>query len=179
VIGAGSGVEDGGPKMSAERSPLLASNGERAQSHAVTGPTARVWPRVAASTAVFRGDEVLLVERGKEGAGRGLWSLPGGHIEPGETARAAAEREVFEETGVAIDMGGLVDVHDVIVRAGSGELTAHYVLAVHWGVWRAGEPVAATDVIAARFVAIEAIAGLATTAGLDAIVRKAVVARDR
>jgi mutator protein MutT len=57
------------------------------------------WPRCAASAAIFRGSTVLLVQRGK-GALKGLWSLPGGHIEPGETARAAAVREVREETGV-------------------------------------------------------------------------------
>ena len=57
------------------------------------------WPRCAASAAVLRGREVLLVERAK-GALAGYWSLPGGHIEPGETARSAALREVREETGV-------------------------------------------------------------------------------
>ena len=39
------------------------------------------WPRCAASAAIFRGSMVLLVQRGK-GALKGLWSLPGGHIEP-------------------------------------------------------------------------------------------------
>ena len=48
------------------------------------------WPRAAASAAIFRGQEVLLVRRGKGGPLAGLWSLPGGHIEPGEPARAAA-----------------------------------------------------------------------------------------
>ena len=56
------------------------------------------WPRSGTSAAVFRGDEVLLIERAK-GALKGQWSLPGGHIEAGETARAAARREVREETG--------------------------------------------------------------------------------
>ena len=53
---------------------------------------AAAWPRCAASAAIFRGSTVLLVQRSK-GALRGLWSLPGGHIEAGETARAAAVRE--------------------------------------------------------------------------------------
>jgi 8-oxo-dGTP diphosphatase len=53
----------------------------------------RAWPRCGASAAIFRNDEVLLIERAK-GALKGRWSLPGGHVEPGETAKAAALREV-------------------------------------------------------------------------------------
>ena len=56
-------------------------------------PTSAPWPRCGASAAIFRGAEVLLVQRGK-GALSGLWSLPGGHIEPGERTQDAALREV-------------------------------------------------------------------------------------
>lgn len=52
----------------------------------------------AASACVWRGDEVLLVQRGKA-HGYGFWSLPGGKIEPGESALQAAARELLEETG--------------------------------------------------------------------------------
>jgi ADP-ribose pyrophosphatase YjhB (NUDIX family) len=62
----------------------------------LTRPT---WPRPAASAAIFRDGLVLLVERGK-GALQGTWSLPGGHVEPGERALAAALREVGDVTGV-------------------------------------------------------------------------------
>jgi 8-oxo-dGTP diphosphatase len=99
---------------------------------------------------------VLLVQRGK-GALEGLWSLPGGHIEPGETARAAAVREVREETGVEAELAGLVDVHDVIVRGAEEALVAQYLIAVFCGRWLAGEPMPGGDEIAARFVAIEDI----------------------
>jgi len=99
---------------------------------------------------------VLLVRRGK-GALKGLWSLPGGHIEPGETARAAAVREVREETGVEAELASLVDVHDVIVRGGDGGLVAHYLISVFCGRWLAGEPVPGGDELAARFVPLEDI----------------------
>jgi 8-oxo-dGTP diphosphatase len=111
------------------------------------------WPRCAASAAIFRGVSVLLVQRGR-GALRGRWSLPGGHIEPGERATAAALREVREETGVEAELAGLVDVHDVILRQPDGSLLAHYLIAVFCGRWLRGEPRPGDDEIAARFVPI-------------------------
>lgn len=130
------------------------------------------WPRPAASAAIFRGDTVLIVERGK-GAMPGTWSLPGGHVEPGETARATAVREIGEETGLAVTIHGLVDVHDAIIRNREGTLTAHYVLSVFWGRSEEGMPVAATDVLQARFVTLAEIDGYRMTPGAQAIIRRA------
>ena len=72
-------------------------------------------PILAASTCVFRGCEVLLVKRG-QALGRGLWSLPGGKVEAGETAESAALRELAEETGVTARVVGLVG--DYTINAG-------------------------------------------------------------
>ena len=130
------------------------------------------WPRPAASAIIFRGASVLIVERGK-GALPGTWSLPGGHIEPGETARAAATRELHEETGLLVALAGLVDVHDAIFRDGEGTLRAHYVLAVFWGRSEEGTPVAATDVRDARFVPVSEVDGYRMTPGAQAIIRRA------
>jgi 8-oxo-dGTP diphosphatase len=130
------------------------------------------WPRAAASAAIFRGGEILLVERGK-GPRRGIWSLPGGHIEPGETARTAALRELDEETGVSAELAGLVDVHDVIVHGDGGRLDAHYVLTVYWGRWMSGDPRAGSDSADARFVPMSAIGGYALTHGAAALIRRA------
>ena len=130
------------------------------------------WPRAAASAVVFRGDTVLLVERGKPPRS-GLWSLPGGHIEPGETARDAAQREVEEETGVKAELLGLADVHDVIIRDDAGALRAHFLLAVFYGRWLAGEPVAATDCRDARFVALTEVAHYPLTEGAHRIIEAA------
>lgn len=136
---------------------------------------AAIWPRCAASAAIFRGKEVLLIERGK-GALKGFWSLPGGHIEPGETARAAASRELREETGVEAELAGLVDIHEVIVHAPSGALRAHYLITVFCGRWLSGEPAAGGDAAAARFYPVEEIAipgRLRLTDGAAAIIHRA------
>jgi 8-oxo-dGTP diphosphatase len=137
-----------------------------------TTPPTRPWPRPAASAAIFRDGLVLLVERGK-GALPGTWSLPGGHIEPGERAKDAALREVGEETGVEAEILGLADVHDVLIHGADGQLTAHYVLAVYFGRWVRGEPAAGGDVVAARFVRLDDLAEYRLTPGARPIIARA------
>ncbi len=135
-------------------------------------PSAPKWPRAAASGVIFRDGAVLLVERGKPPVS-GVWSLPGGHIEPGETAREAASREIMEETGVTAELLGLADVHDVIIKDASGTLAAHYLLAVFYGRWLAGEPAAATDCRNARFVALKDVGQYPLTDGAQRIIEAA------
>ncbi len=138
-----------------------------------TSPAATVVvPKAAASAAVFRGGKVLLIRRGK-GALEGLWSLPGGHIEPGERAREAAAREVREETGVEAQIRAFLDLHEVIISGPDGQLRAHYLIAVHAGVWQSGEAVAGGDAAEARFFPLEALADLQLTAGAEGFVRQA------
>ena len=128
-------------------------------------------PRACVSAALFRDRSVLLVRRGKAVA-RGLWSLPGGRIEPGETARAAAEREVREETGLATSLLDIVEVHDVIARAEGGRLLSHYVIAVFYGR-ASGEPRAGGDAASARFVPIDELEHLSLTESAVRIIRMA------
>ena len=130
----------------------------------VTGTVLVHWPQAAASAAIFRGRTVLLAERG-QGPRKGTWSLPGGRIEPGETAAAAAIREIKEETGLDVTLAGLIDVHDVIARNGNGGVDVHYVLAVYYGTCGPGDPVAATDISDARFVPLEEVERFPLTPG--------------
>lgn len=55
------------------------------------------------------GRQVLLGKR-KKAHGAGTWSVPGGHVDPGETLRRAAARELEEETGAVVDEADLVPV---------------------------------------------------------------------
>jgi 8-oxo-dGTP diphosphatase len=71
--------------------------------------------------------EVVLIRRSKEPRG-GEWSIPGGRVEWGETLHEALLREVREETGLLVEIGGLIDVVDAVTRSPSGEVAGHYVL---------------------------------------------------
>ena len=122
--------------------------------------------------ALFRNESVLLVRRANAVA-HGLWSLPGGRIEPGETARAAAEREVWEETGLSAALVGLVDVHDVVVRAQDGRIASHYVIAVFFGRSGAGEPRGGGDAAAAEFVPLDELERRPLTPGATRIIHAA------
>ncbi|PIO98705.1 NUDIX hydrolase [uncultured Pleomorphomonas sp.] len=120
-------------------------------------------PRVGVSVGVWRGGEVLLVERSGDPSG-GLWSFPGGHLEWGETLEDAARREVFEETGLRITLAGVPLVHEVILSGGDGSTFRHYVLIVFAAKAAANaEPVAASDALAARFVPPEQLAEFSLT----------------
>lgn len=108
------------------------------------------------------GVEVLLIRRGRPPR-RGEWSLPGGRVEWGETLRAAALRELAEETGVEAEFLGLIDVVDGLFGPETGEqpgassaaIERHYVLIDFAARWLSGEPRAGDDAAEASFHAIE------------------------
>lgn len=104
------------------------------------------FPKLGVSACVWRDGRVLLAQRAKPPIG--IWALPGGHVEAGETLVVAAQRELMEETGLSAEITGLVGVYDIIRRDGEGVLTTHFVLACYCGWAGPGEAVAASDAMA-------------------------------
>jgi 8-oxo-dGTP diphosphatase len=108
--------------------------------------------RVGVGAVIIRDGQVLLVKRGREPA-KGLWAVPGGAVEPGETLQAAAEREIFEECGMVIRAGEPIFVFDLIEKDETGALKFHYVIVDMRAEYVSGEPVAADDAADARWLA--------------------------
>jgi ADP-ribose pyrophosphatase YjhB (NUDIX family) len=84
-------------------------------------------PIVAAGAVVWRGDRVLIVKRGRPPR-QDEWSIPGGKVQWGETVEEAIRREVREETGVSIEIVGLIGVVDSLIRDEAGDVIHHHVL---------------------------------------------------
>ncbi len=70
---------------------------------------------------------LLLLRRDKE-PGKGLWSIPGGAVELGETQKEAVVREVMEETGVQCEVLELVSTADLVTLDSEGRVEYHYLL---------------------------------------------------
>jgi 8-oxo-dGTP diphosphatase len=112
--------------------------------------------------AVIRDDKgrLLLIKRGHE-PGAGLWSLPGGRIEPGETDAEALVREMREEIGLEVEPGPLLGA--VRRPAGDGDVIdiRDYAATIIGGTLKPGD-----DAADARWVSGEELDSLATTEGL-------------
>ncbi len=84
-------------------------------------------PIASVGAVIVDAGRVLLVQRGQPPL-KGQWSLPGGAVEVGETLAAAVQREVFEETGLVVEVGPIVDVLDRIHLDAAARVEYHYVL---------------------------------------------------
>jgi 8-oxo-dGTP diphosphatase len=130
-------------------------------------------PIAAVGIVCVRNGEALLVRRGKAPR-EGEWSLPGGRIEWGERARDAALRELKEETGVAAEIVGLIDVVDAVFESRTnGDVWGHYVLVDFAARWVGGEPQAGDDAAEARFVPISEVDSLAMWSETVRVIRAA------
>lgn len=116
-------------------------------------------PLIGVGVIVWRGNKVLLIKRGKEPK-KGQWSIPGGAQERGETLHEAARREVREETGLDVEIAGLVDVVDGLMRDAGGTLTHHYTLIDFVARSSTGDPVAGDDALEAAWFGIDELSGL-------------------
>ena len=116
-------------------------------------------PRVAVGAIVFKDKQVLLVRRGKPPA-RDLWAIPGGSVEIGDTLQRAAEREIFEETGITIQALEPVFTFDYIEWDEFGCARFHYVIVDLTADYVRGEPRAGDDAADARWVSSQEMATL-------------------
>ena len=84
-------------------------------------------PLLGVGALIFEGDLILMAQRGKPPL-MGMWSLPGGLVEVGESLENAVRREVREETGLEIQPLGVLEIFERIMRDAEGAAEYHYVL---------------------------------------------------
>jgi len=85
------------------------------------------FPIPGVGAVVIGSQGVLLVRRDKE-PGKGLWSIPGGGVEVGETQTDAVIREVREETGIDCEVVEIISTADVIMHDSDARVEFHYLL---------------------------------------------------
>jgi len=138
---------------------------------------ARAYPQrpfLAVSAAIVRDGKILVVRRARAPA-RGLYTLPGGVVEVGETLMEAVAREVLEETGMTVEPVALAGFREAVARDAQDRVERHFVILCFAARWRAGEPVLNEELDEARWIDPAELAGLETTAGLAEIVAAAFV----
>lgn len=130
-----------------------------------TSESASLRPRVGCGAAILDGQgRILLVQR-RRPPEAGHWGQPGGKLDWGENGRACAEREIFEELGVAVVAGPVLCVTDMIAE------DSHWVAVTYRADGCAGEPVIREpEALAAwGWFALDALPSPLTAATLDAV----------
>jgi ADP-ribose pyrophosphatase YjhB (NUDIX family) len=119
-----------------------------------------------------RDDRILVVRRARPPAA-GVYTLPGGVVELGETLKDAVAREVREETGLVIEPVALAGYREAVARDAEDRIERHFVILCFAARWTGGEPVLNEELSEAHWLLPDELAGLATTAGLAEIVAAA------
>jgi 8-oxo-dGTP diphosphatase len=126
-------------------------------------------PSIGVGGILFNGHrQVLLIKRSQPPA-QGLWSIPGGKLEPGESLAEACRREFYEETNLAVEVKHIIAV---VERRLEG---FHYVI-VDFYVQLADEDncvlIAQSDVDEARWVGLDELGEYGLVVGLGEIIRR-------
>ena len=129
--------------------------------------------RLAVYAVVRSVHGVLLAQNSARTNAAGTWGLPGGGLDPGEPPEAALHREVWEETGQRVDIGGIaaVTTRHWVGRAPSGRLEDFHAVRL---VYRATCPAPTDPVVhdvdgttaAAAWVRVEELDGLPFAVGI-------------
>jgi len=142
--------------------PLLTSTSTESRTY----PTR---PYLAVSAAIVHDGRVLIVRRAQPPA-YGLYTLPGGGVELGETLEQAVIREVREETGLEIEPCALAGYRQMIARDADGRIERHFVILPFAARWIGGQVSLNEELAEARWLLPSELSGLKTTDGLADIV---------
>src|SRR5712691_3694574 len=128
-------------------------------------------PIVGVGAVIVDEGKVVLIRRRYEPL-KGHWSLPGGMVEIGEALEAALAREMFEETGLVVDVGPVIEVFDRITRDEEQRVRYHFVL-IDYLCWPTGGTLrAGSDVDAAIWADPATLADYALTEKATSVIQR-------
>ncbi len=127
-------------------------------------------PVAAVGVVVVREDGRLLLARRANPPAQGLWSLPGGRIELGETVVEAARREVREECGVECEPLEVFHAVDRVFRDREGRVQYHYLIVEVLARWVSGEVSPGSDASEADWFKTRELSSLDITPGVAEVV---------
>ncbi len=137
------------------------------------------FPIPAVGAVILEQEHVLLVQRGQPPS-EGQWTVPGGVVEIGESPDEAIIREVHEECGIEVQVVGILDVVNRIVRDDVDAVKYHYVIIDYLACCRDPRPGqrlpeyvvrAGTDVRDARWIPFQELSTYDVTEGLRPIIQ--------
>jgi ADP-ribose pyrophosphatase YjhB (NUDIX family) len=134
-------------------------------------------PVAGVGAIVLESDSVLLVRRGQEPQ-QGLWSLPGGALELGESLSAGVTREVREETGLDVRVLQLAEVFERITTDAGGAVEYHYVVLDYLCEVVGGELAAGDDAADVVWVRRDRLGQRRVTKGLLPVIERAFALRE-
>jgi 8-oxo-dGTP diphosphatase len=129
-------------------------------------------PILGVGAVVVSDGRALLIKRGNEPA-KGVWSIPGGMVEIGETIHDAVGREIREETGLEIEVADRLSILERVFRDDSGRVRYHYVLIDYRAVPVGGTLCAASDAAEVGFFTARQLGKLGLADVTCLVVRKA------
>ena len=129
------------------------------------------YPLLGVGALIYEGDRILMAQRGKPPL-EGLWSLPGGLVETGESLADAVRREVREETGLEVRPLDVLEIFERIMRDAQGAAEYHYVLIDYVCAVAGGELCAGDDACRVDWVRRRDLKKLAITEGTLAVIEK-------
>jgi mutator protein MutT len=130
------------------------------------------YPMIGAHALIVKDGCILLVKRAKE-PNKGMWIIPGGKVELGETFSKAVHRELHEECAIKIEVVRILDVMDYILQDEQGRTKYHFVLIYLLAQYKSGIVKAQSDAEEAKWVPFEKIAELETHPHLKVLLKKA------
>ncbi|MEM8776010.1 MAG: NUDIX hydrolase [Pseudomonadota bacterium] len=138
-------------------------------------PLAGNLPIASALAVVVRSEKVLLVRR-QNPPDRGKWGFPGGKLNGAESSRAAATRELFEETGVIARPAIALKTLHLTHHPNDPDMTVQYTMTPVLCEWIEGEPIAGDDALEAGWFCVQDVlqGRLAQSKNVDTTLRNAI-----